>query len=243
LPPSNGVKMKIFVSYSFRPETKWVEDYVVPLIRCFGHEAVTGKILDGGTIPDEIRRLIKTTQRVLCFTTRAEPIYDEKGTLLGHAPPDWVRDELMISRGNDTTAIEFREAGVRYKGAAPFSAWHDFDTKDLPALLLRLAGLLKEWPVGPLQLRIRVPEKIENQFDLRVKAGNLRAKCTAWDLNGNIIFSEEQPVRIRLDQFMVLFWVKPDPNMEIEIEIPYDRQRLVCTGLSPAICVAQLTPV
>jgi hypothetical protein len=46
----NGPVMKIFVSYSFRDETKWVVDYVIPLINCFGHQAITGRILEGQPI-------------------------------------------------------------------------------------------------------------------------------------------------------------------------------------------------
>ena len=177
--------MKIFVSYSFRQETKWVDDYIIPLIRCFGHEPLTGRILEEAAIPDEVRRLIRSARRVLCFITRGKPIYGENDAITGYSPPDWVRDELMLGRGADKIAIEFRENGVDYGGAAHFSAWHVFDRAELPALLLRLAELLKDWPVGPLQLRLRVPPELHDDFDVGVYKGTLRAKCTALDGDGN----------------------------------------------------------
>ncbi len=99
--------MKIFVSYSYRAETKWVEDYVLPLIRCFGHEPITGKKLEGDAIPTEVQRRITLCKYMLCFVTRGTEtaqsgVYD---------PPGWVRDELMMGRGAGKTAIEFRESG------------------------------------------------------------------------------------------------------------------------------------
>jgi hypothetical protein len=62
--------MRIFVSYSFRAENSWVEDYILPLIGCFGHVPVTGRILQGQPIPEEVKGLIRRSNRVLCFTTR-----------------------------------------------------------------------------------------------------------------------------------------------------------------------------
>jgi hypothetical protein len=234
--------MKIFVSYSFRAETRWVDDYVIPLIRCFGHEPVTGRILDGGSIPDEVRRLIKSTKRVLCFVTRAKLNHGEDRSLTSYAPPDWVRDELMMSRGADKTAIEFREKDVEYEGAAPFSAFHAFDRAELPALLLELAEILKDWPVGPLTLRLTVPPGLQDDFGAGVDAGTLQAKCTARDSDDNVVFSEVALVRRRQpDQFVIPILIKPDPNLAIEIDIAFGpRSRLVCTGISPTVCMAPL---
>ncbi len=63
--------MKVFVSHSFRPEDAWVADYAIPLIRHLGHEPVTGRILGGGGMPDEVRRRMRACNSVVCFVTRA----------------------------------------------------------------------------------------------------------------------------------------------------------------------------
>jgi hypothetical protein len=235
--------MKIFVSYSFRPENDWITDYVIPLIRCFGHQPVTGRILQSGPIPVEVRSLIRSCKRVLCFVTRAAPNYGPTGAIASYAAPDWVTDELMMARGADQDAIEFREDGVARGGTAPFAAWHDFERDNLAALLLRLAELLKQWPIGPLQLRLTVPQEMRDEFDLGVAAGNVRARCTAADSSGVEVFSEELPIRKRGDQFMVPFWVKPDPDLTIDLEILYGGSRLVCKGVIPAVCIAPLQRV
>lgn len=234
--------MRIFVSYSFRDETKWVDDYVLPLIWCFGHEPVTGRILDGNAIPNEVYQRIKSCKRVLCFVTRASEIYGPGGARTGYYnPPDWVRDELMLGRGAEKIAIEFREQYVKYGGAAHFSAWHAFDRTELASLLLRLAEILKEWPVGPLQLRLSVPPELEADFNTGVDAGTLQVKCTARDREDNEIFADKPPVRKWDGQYVIPFWIKPDPNLAIEIEIAFGPRRLVCKGISPAICIARLS--
>lgn len=235
--------MRIFVSYSFREENRWVQDYVLPLISCFGHKALTGEILQGEPIPQEVRGLIQQANRVLCFTTRASPIYGPQGEVTGYAPPGWVRDELMLARGASKEAIEFREAGVTYDGAAPFSAWHAFDRDQLPALLLRLAEVLRGWPVGPLMLRLRVPPQLAEEFDTRVQAAGPMAECTAREEDGTVFLSERLPVRKVDDRYVVPFWIKPDPNLSIEIDISHGTHQLVCRDVSPAICIAELRKV
>jgi hypothetical protein len=232
--------MRIFVSYSFRTENSWVEDFILPLIGCFGHVPVTGRILQGQPIPEEVKSLIRRSNRVLCFTTRASPIYGPAGEITGHTPPGWVRDELMMARGANRDAIEFRETGVIYDGAAPFSAWHEFDRDRLPELLLRLAELLKDWPVGPLMLRLRVPSQLAEEFDANVQAQMLAATCTARDANGDVLMSEIVHVLKSEDRYLVPFWIKPDPNVSIEIEISHGAHRLVCRGVSPTIFNADL---
>lgn len=231
--------MRIFVSYSFREENKWVDDYVIPLIRCFGHEPVTGRILDGAAIPDEVRRLIKLSRRVLCFVTRDKPLY-KYGIVMGHKPPDWVRDELMLGRGAEKATIEFREKGVVYDGAAAFSAWHPFDRADLPTLLLRVADLLKDWPVGPLMLRLAVPQSLHKAFEKGVAAGTLHAKCIARDGYENDSDPSLVLVRKQNDEFIIPFWIKPNPSMAIEIEIAFGERTFVCKGISPSVCVVSL---
>src|SRR3954471_23986281 len=147
--------MKVFVSYSFRPENAWVTDYVIPLIGHFGHEVVTGQILDAGALDDEVKKKIRQSRRVICFVTRAAPRYDPGATTpTSYDPPDWVRDELMIARGADRLVNEYRESLVVYGGAAPFHAYRPFDRARIPELLVDLAAVVSSWPVGPLQLRL-----------------------------------------------------------------------------------------
>jgi hypothetical protein len=240
---SRAFAMKIFVSYSFRAENRWVDEYVVPLIECFGHQVVTGRMLDAGPLDEEVRRRISQCRRVLCFVTRAEPRYDQNGALVRYMPPDWVRDELMMARGANRDAIEFRESGVTYGGAAPFRAFWDFDREQLPKLLVDLALRLAEWPVGRLQLRLAVPDEFRVEIAQAANASTLRARCAAIDEEGAVRSAEDLLVYIRDGQLVVPFWIKPDPDLSIEIEITVGARRLACRGLSPAVREARLSVV
>ena len=232
--------MKIFISYSFRPENFWIEKYVIPLVESFGHTAVTGQILDGMAIPDEVKRKLKGCRRVLCFVTRGRPRWDASGQVESYEPPGWVRDELMMARGRDSVAIEFREEGVSYDGASSFIAWNAFKSTELPDLLLRLAELLKEWPVGPLHLRLTVPGAFSVDIENAANAGLLRARCRARDEAGDPVSEEELPVHVLDGRLTVPFWIKPDPGLSIEIEITLGNRRLACRGISPAVREAKL---
>lgn len=235
--------MKIFVSYSFRNETDWVDDLVIPLIECFGHEVLTGRVLDAGPLDEEVKNKIRQCRRVLCFVTRAEPRYDQSGAIASYDPPDWVRDELMMARGSDRDAIEFRETGVKYGGASPFHAYWEFDRDHLPKLLLDLAVRVAEWPVGPLQLRLAVPDQFRAEVEQAANARTLKARCAAFDDTGTERSVEELSVHVRDGQLVVPFWIKPDPNMSIEIEVTLGARRLACRGISPAVREARLSAV
>lgn len=233
--------MKIFVSYSFRPENVWIEDLVVPLIRCFGHQPITGRMLDAGPLVNEVRDKIRQCRRVLCFVSRANPRHDATGAVISHEPPDWVRDELITARATDRDALEYRELGVTYGGAAPFHAYVDFDRGAIPKLMLDLAQRLAEWPVGPLQLRLSVPEALRPTIQAAALAHTLRASCRAFDEEGTERNAQELEVRLRDGQLIVLFWIKPDPGLSIDIELAIGPTVLTCQGISPIVRDAPLT--
>lgn len=235
--------MRVFVSFSFRPENQWIEDYVIPLLNFFGHEPVTGRILDAGNLDEEVKRKIRQCRRVLCFVTRAQPRYDENGRVLSYDPPDWVRDELMMARGASLDAIEFRETGVKYGGAAPFHAYVEFESSQVPRLLLDLAERVAEWPIGPLQLRLSVPDQFKEEVELAANSGTLRARCVAIEDGHMEQMAEDSRVQVRDGQLIVLFWVKPNPNISIEIEITLGARRLACRGISPAVREARLSQI
>jgi len=232
--------MKIFVSYSFKAENRWVDDYVIPLVRCFGHEVLTGRILDAGPLDEEVRGRMRQCRRVLCFVTRGEPRYDQSGVVVSYAPPDWVRDELMMTRGAGGDAIEFRETNVTYGGAALLRAYVDFDRDQLPKLLKDLAMRLAEWPVGPLQLRLSFPDEFRPEVEQAANAATLRAQCSAIDDEGTVRKTDDLLVYLRDGQLVVPFWIKPDPDLSIEIEVTLGAHRLACRGLSPAVREARL---
>lgn len=230
--------MRIFVSYSFKPENSWIQQLVVPLIRCFGHEPVTGLTLDAGTLDEEVKRKMRSSKRVICFTTRAAPRYDENGAITGYDAPQWVEDELMLAHGMDRPVIEFRESNVIRAGASNLHPYTAFERNRLATLLLDLAERVKEWPIGPLNLRLEVPDAIRAAVEQAANAGSLMARITV-DEDGQAA-SEELKVRVQNSQLVIPFWLKPNPNQSIDIEIVFGAQTLVRRGISPSVRDARL---
>jgi hypothetical protein len=235
--------MKIFVSYSFRPENAWVETYVIPLIRHFGHEVVTGRMLDAGALDDEVKKKVRQCRRVICFVTRATPRYGPGGAVpVSYEPPVWVHDELIAARANDLLATEYRETLVEYGGAATFHSHHAFDRDSLPDLLLDVAEMVSSWPVGPLTLRLSFPDAIQAQMVAAANAGTLQAECTAVE-DDQEVGSETVRVHLQGGQLVALFWLKPKPTYSINVVVRYGAQNLARRGISPVVAEASLIPV
>lgn len=233
--------MRIFVSYSFKTENAWIEQYVIPLIRCFGHEPETGRILDTGPLGEEVKRKIRLCRRVICFTTRASPRYNSSAALTGYDAPQWVEDELMLARGGDQAALEFRERDVVRTGASNLYPYVEFDRENVPALLIELAERIKEWPIGPLNLKLEAPAELRTAVEQAANAGTLVASIVVDE--GGQTTNEDLKVRVQNGHLIVPFWLKPNPNQSIEIEIALGAQRLVSRGISPSVRNAPLTVV
>lgn len=232
--------MKIFISYSFRPENSWVRDFVIPLVTHFGHEPVTGELLDAGPLDEEVKKKIRSCRRTICFVTRATPRYAAGSTTpASYEPPDWVRDELMLARGAERLVTEFRETMVEYGGAAPFHGYKLFDRNNIAKLMLDVAETISQWPVGPIQLRLSFPDDIKQQILAAANAGNLWAKCTAIE-DGQEVASEDLPVRPLGNQLIVLYWIKAKPNYAIDIVVPFGAKNLAHRGISPVVSEAML---
>ncbi len=150
----------------------------------------------------------------------------------------------MIARARDREAVEFRESGVEYAGAAGFSAWREFDRDKLPAALLRLAEVVSQWPVAPLTLRLSLPAALHAEFEAAFDAGLVEVECVAEDAEGNEVLREPAPKVRALDgDFLVNVWLKADPNLAVSLKIRADARRLVAKGVSPSVCTVPLRAV
>lgn len=235
--------MKVFVSYSFRPENAWVSDYIVPLVGHFGHDPVTGQLLDSGPLDEEVKRKMRQCRRVISFVTRAQPRYDPGATTpSSYEPPDWVRDEIMMARGDDRLVTEYRESLVTYGGVAPFHAYRTFDRTRIPELLVDIAAVVSSWPVGPIQLRLSFPEAIRQEVTDAANAGTLEALCTALE-DGQEVGSETLKVHLFDGKLIALFWIKPKPTYSIDIVVRFGARNLAGRGISPVVREASLSAV
>jgi len=66
-----------------------------------------------------------------------------------------------------------------------------------------------------------VPDALRAHLDQAANAGTLMATCSVYDEDGAVQHQEQLGVRIRNEQLIVAFWVKPSPSQTIEIEVTY----------------------
>ncbi len=135
--------MRVFVAYGYHERDRWVEDCVLPLIAAFGCEAVHGRVVYGGVLPDEVMKAIRSSDALLGFTTRRESIGE--GQYRTH---DWVVQELLIAHAQEPQIpwVEIREQGVVSPGGILESANAqriDYREEDLAGCLVKIAHALR----------------------------------------------------------------------------------------------------
>ena len=137
--------MRVFVGYGYNDRDKWVETYVLPLVKAFGCEVVHGKTVFGGALPDEVFKLIRSSDAMIGFTTRRDPA----GKNLFSTHP-WVVQELTAAHAQDPPIpfVEVREEGVVSPGGvieAANAQRIDYRETDRTACLVQVAEALRRF--------------------------------------------------------------------------------------------------
>ncbi len=101
--------MRVFIGYGYNQRDKWIEDYVFPLLVAFGCEVAHGKAVYGGALSDEITKEIRSSDAMIGFTTRREPVGQNQ-----FRTHDWVVQELLTAHQQNPPIpwVEVREQGV-----------------------------------------------------------------------------------------------------------------------------------
>jgi hypothetical protein len=137
--------MRLFIGYGYNNLDKWIEEYVFPLVAAFGWEAVHGRAVYGGTLPDEVIRTIRISDAMIGFRTRR----DAQGTneFTSHT---WVEHELLTAHAQDPRIpwVEVRQEGVIEPGGiltAADAQRIDYRESDRALCLVKIAETLKRF--------------------------------------------------------------------------------------------------
>lgn len=106
--------MRIFVGYGYNPRDKWVETFIVPLVKALGCDVVHGKVAYGGALSEEVLRLIRECDAMLGFTTRRDPAGNDQNGQPQFSTHPWVIQELAAAMAQNPPLpfVEIREDGV-----------------------------------------------------------------------------------------------------------------------------------
>lgn len=137
--------MRIFVGYGYNERDRWIEDYVLPLLVAFGCEVVHGKAVYGGALPDEVMKAIRTSDALMGFTTRREPVAPDQ-----YRTHDWVVQELLTANAQDPRIpwVEIREKGVVSPGGileATDAQRIDYREEDRAGCLVKITQALRRF--------------------------------------------------------------------------------------------------
>lgn len=100
--------MKIFVGFGYNNRDQWIEDQVLPILRCMGFTTVDGKDMHGETLQPEVRSRIEQSDAVVGFFT----IRDGQGEAAFNSHI-WVRDEMVYALAKEKPIIPIIEEGAR----------------------------------------------------------------------------------------------------------------------------------
>jgi hypothetical protein len=103
--------LRVFVGYGYNARDRWIETHAIPLVDAFGCKVVHGKVAFGGSLPSEVFKLIQSSDAMIGFTTRREPVPGKADQFTTHP---WVVQELTaaLSQIPPVAFVEVREEGV-----------------------------------------------------------------------------------------------------------------------------------
>jgi hypothetical protein len=136
--------MRIFVAYGYNDRDRWIPNFIFPIIRAFGDEVVTGEDLQGELITDAIRKSIKDSDALIAFTTRRDPIGQDRWST--HR---WVTDELSQALAYNLPVVEVRERGVDDQGGIAGDRQRiTYDENQRDKCLVELVKTIGGWHQG-----------------------------------------------------------------------------------------------
>jgi hypothetical protein len=194
--------MRVFVGFGYNARDSWIEEQVIPILRCVGFTVVHGKGMEGQVLHPEVMRRLDQSEAAIGFFTIRDGQGDADFT--SHI---WVRDELVYAVSQKIPVIPIRENDVKVpEGLLGNRQYIPLDQNDrlrcLHQLLLALgqqqsrrvrldpsddtlgANLWKWWKGRGqsrfvIQYRTRNPEGLESNF----RSGRLEVFENAFYLN------------------------------------------------------------
>ena len=240
--------MKIFVGWPY--DATWVDEYVIPLIRTYGIQVITGKELHGKEIQEGVIEAMKGVDAGLFFLTRrGEP--DDAGF---YKTSDWVVDEIKHANATKiNTIIEVRESSViDYPSKIYPERQHILlDPTDRMKFMVELGDIMRRWRGQSLKLKlmpIGQPE-IKERFnkDLRWRLVKNEYECSYFVRKKTEvqhgpktvqIVSEDADFCIYTDELPDSFFNEPDMWLVVHVRMGDDLWE--CRGKRPNVLEAPL---
>ncbi len=203
---------KIFLAFSFRPENAQLVRDIDRIVRSHGLVLVTGEILGGQGLTQEIQARIKQSDAVIALLTREQQLQGQNVWL----PTQWVMGEYLSARGRDQLAIALVEQDVQLNGPYAENEHIKLDRAAQSETFIRLSETIGLWRAESgrsLEIRL-LPQAAANL------ATNGTAKCEyrlSTPGGGLTPWKEGRTARKPGAVFLIVQGVKLDQSIEVKI--------------------------
>lgn len=207
--------MRVFFSYSFGEDSKFVEG-LERLLNSQNISVATGRRLAGEQLTAAIWQLIDDSDGLIALKTRRERVGDPGENRWRSSP--WIDDEYKYARNQGKQAIAMVEDGVDYSGAFENYERIPFDRSDPLEAFLRLSETLRLWKerIGTLRVVQILPYDLASVFrtnpDLKCRYRFIRK-----GVRGQ--WAETEPILQPNGILLYLRGVHDDDDTFIEVEI------------------------
>ncbi|SRR6266446_8544840 len=155
--------MNVFVAYGYNQRDEWISEMVVPLVRAFGSDVVTGEeTYDAPNIPASVLAKIHRSDALIGFTTRRAT--QDNVIWQTH---QWVVMELAAAFALNKRVVEVREVGVDPQGGLTQGLQRiSYDANARDKCLVEIVKAMGVWHQADTVKIQLLPEGVANN-DLR----------------------------------------------------------------------------
>jgi hypothetical protein len=203
---------KIFLSFSFRPENDQLVRDIDRVIRSHGLVPVTGEILGGQGLTQEIQARIQQSDALIAVLTREQQLQGQNVWL----PTQWVSDEYGAARARGQLAMAIVEENVQVNGAYTQHEHIKLNRAAQAETFIRLSETIGLWRAeAGRSLEIRLLPQAAASF---ATSGNARCEYRLVPPGGvPSPWKEGRAARRPGGVFLVVQGVKFDQAIEVKI--------------------------
>jgi hypothetical protein len=150
--------MRVFIAYSYNPRDQWIKELVMPILRAFRVEVVTGEQTYGGSIPDVVLKRIRASDALIAFTTRRDQQQNQNWTT--HY---WVVQEMAAAIATPLPVVEVRELGVDPQAGMQASLQRiEYDEEHRDTCLVKIVEAIGNLRFSSFEVQLLLPESDMN---------------------------------------------------------------------------------
>ena len=207
--------MKVFIGFGYNPTDTWIIDLVLPLVKAFGCEVLTGEEIQGERLSTGVIAKIDECDALIGFLTkRSGP--DEQGKYFTH---QWVVEEIAVALAKDKPIFPIREKGVDPQSGITGDRQR-FEYDDKATVLVEVAKFIS---ATKSKFAYKTFMLLPLEFSEVMRSNYKFAKCSYRFLHNGQEYKPEETKLIRFQGgFGVLIKQIPSDMCQVQVNVDYN---------------------